>query len=66
MAGIERYTDYREPRDRTVDPADYQPLPPGAQLTYSGTGTCAVTAASTMCVVGKHGFELSSKGSRVF
>ena len=66
LAGMEKYTDYREPRDRTVDPSDYKPLPPGTKLTYSDTGTCAVAKDSTVCVVGTHGFELSSKGSRVF
>lgn len=66
LTDMEKYTDYKEPRDRTVDPADYKLLPAGSKLTYPDTGTCAVTEVSTVCVVGDHGFELSAKGSRVF
>ncbi|OMB81976.1 MULTISPECIES: hypothetical protein [Mycolicibacterium] len=66
LADMENYTDYKEPRDRTVDPADYKLLPAGSRLDYPDTGTCAVTEVSTVCVVGDHGFELSQRGSRVF
>ncbi|WP_166906788.1 hypothetical protein [Mycobacterium sp. DL440] len=66
LAAMEKYTDYKEPRDRTVDPADYKLLPAGSKLVYPNTGTCAVTEASTVCVIGDHGFELSERGSRVF
>ncbi|MEN4396249.1 MULTISPECIES: hypothetical protein [Mycolicibacterium] len=66
LADMEKYTDYKEPRDRTVDPADYKLLPAGSRLDYPDTGTCAVTEVSTVCVVGDHGFELSQRGSRVF
>ncbi|MUL84158.1 MULTISPECIES: hypothetical protein [unclassified Mycolicibacterium] len=66
LADMEKYTDYKEPRDRTVDVDDYKPLPAGRKLSYPNTGTCAVTEVSTVCVVGDHGFELSGQGSRVF
>ncbi|OBB22526.1 hypothetical protein A5792_05540 [Mycolicibacterium peregrinum] len=66
LANMEKYTDYKEPRERTVDPADYKLLPAGSKLVYPDTGTCAVTDVSTVCVIGDHGFELSVKGSRVF
>ncbi|MGV0781714.1 hypothetical protein [Mycolicibacterium sp. XJ775] len=66
LANMEKYTDYKEPRDRTVDPADYKLLPAGSKLVYPDTGTCAVTDVSTVCVIGDHGFELSKTGSRVF
>lgn len=66
LAAMEKYMDYKDPRDRTVDPADYKLLPAGSKLDYPNTGTCAVTEVSTVCVVGDHGFELSAKGSRVF
>ncbi|MBP3084537.1 hypothetical protein [Mycolicibacterium fortuitum] len=66
LTDMEKYTDYKEPRERTVDPADYKLLPAGSKLDYPNTGTCAVTEVSTVCVLGDHGFELSAKGSRVF
>ncbi|TMS55864.1 hypothetical protein [Mycobacterium sp. DBP42] len=66
LAAMEKYMDYKEPRDRTVDPADYKLLSAGSKLDHPDTGTCAVTEVSTVCVIGDHGFELSAKGSRVF
>ncbi|OLP00439.1 hypothetical protein BVU76_20580 [Mycolicibacterium porcinum] len=66
LAAMEKYTDYKDPRDRTVDPAAYKLLPAGSKLSYPDSATCAVTEVSTVCVMGDHGFELSPKGSRVF
>jgi hypothetical protein len=51
---------------KTVDPRSYTPLPAGSKITYPDSGTCAVTATTTSCVLGQHGFVLDPAGSRTF
>ena len=64
---METYSHWDQPTRRLkVDPNSYRLLPPGNKLTYTDSGTCAVSATTTTCVIGKHGFVLDLAGSRTF
>jgi hypothetical protein len=77
LTKMETYHGWQDPtKSLTISPDAYKPLPSGSKLTYpvpAGNdspfdegGTCAVTAVTTICVLGDHGFVLDPKGSRAF